>query len=293
VVCCGDILLKKDFNVTSFSLVQTHHGISCTDIELTKSVLRTIGFTAHQPGAQEPLTYRNIDGDIVGQVTAPVLGDIYHTHYVENPDTGQQIDLIEISADALKTRDWQDPAQGDLIIGIQVDNPHSAYAAMSEADSSQSFGPITELGDGGGLLFDWCDGQRSILTTAPPFAVLHYNDQGFPQARRFFEEVLEIDVRELDSSATGTRYQLEGLGGRVDVLVSPDTRMLNFSEFGKRYPGANHFRLINQDIDRITRKIDETGLGGFIIPPANGFAFLRGPAGEAIETFDQNFGSSR
>jgi hypothetical protein len=49
--------------------------------------------------------------------------------------------------------------------------------------------------------------------------------------------------------------------------------------------------LIDRDIERITRKIEETGLGGFIIPPANGFAFLRGPAGEAIETFDQSFGA--
>ena len=38
-----------------FSLVQIHHGISCTDIEATKRVLRAIGFTDHQPGAPEPL----------------------------------------------------------------------------------------------------------------------------------------------------------------------------------------------------------------------------------------------
>ena len=74
------------------------------------------------------------------------------------------------------------------------------------------------------------------------------------------------------------------------VVVSANTRVLDFTDFGKRYPGANHFRLINQDIDRIGRKIEETGLGGFIIPPANGFAFLKGAAGEAIETFDVAFG---
>jgi len=60
-----------------FSLVQIHHGISCTDIRRTKAVLRTIGFTGHQPGAPEPLIYRNVEDDFIGQVTAPVLGDEY------------------------------------------------------------------------------------------------------------------------------------------------------------------------------------------------------------------------
>ena len=52
-----------------FSLVQIHHGISCTDIRRTKAVLRTIGFTGHQPGAPEPLIYRNVEDDFIGQVT--------------------------------------------------------------------------------------------------------------------------------------------------------------------------------------------------------------------------------
>ena len=120
--------------------------------------------------------------------------------------------------------------------------------------------------------------------------MLHYCERDFPRARRFFEEVLEIEINEIETTAGETRYRLEDIGGRVDVVVSANTRVLNFTEFGKRYPGANHFRLINQDIDRIGRKIEETGLGGFIIPPANGFAFLRGAAGEAIETFDVAFG---
>jgi non-ribosomal peptide synthetase component F len=37
--------------------------------------------------------------DWIGQVTAPVLGDEYHTHYVENPDIPHQIDLIQIMRD--------------------------------------------------------------------------------------------------------------------------------------------------------------------------------------------------
>ena len=290
VLLTGHITHKGRF-VTSFSLVQIHHGISCTDIEQTKAVLRTIGFDSHQPGAPEPLTFRNVDGDFIGQVTAPVLGDEYHTHYVENSVTGQQIDLIEISAAALRVRDWQDPAQGDLIIGIQVDDPQAAYTAMRNADPELRYGEVTRVEDDGKcLLFDWRDQQRSILTTETPFAILHYSEQDFPRARRFYEEVLAIELTEIENSPYGATYRLEDIGGRLEIRVSATTRVLEFAEFGKRYPGANHFRLINQDIERIARRMEETALGGFIIPPANGFAFLRGPAGEAIETFDQAFG---
>ena len=77
--------------MAEFAMVQTHHGISCSDINATKQVLRTLGFTEFQPGAPEPLIYKNRPDDPIGTVTAPVLGDEYHTHYVENPDTGQQI----------------------------------------------------------------------------------------------------------------------------------------------------------------------------------------------------------
>jgi hypothetical protein len=271
-----------------FSLVQIHHGISCTDIRRTKAVLRTIGFTDHQPGAPEPLIYRNVEDDFIGQVTAPVLGDEYHTHYVENPVTGQQIDLIEIQPAGLKARDWRHPAQGDLIIGIQVEDPLDAYRAMQAADPDCVYSDPVACDEEDGLRFDWRDGQRSILTTREPFAILHYSPEDFPQARRFFEEVLDIPVAPV-AGGGDQRYRLQGIDGRVDVVVTPDARRLAFAEWGKRYPGANHFRLVGRDIAAIGRGIEATGLGGYIIPPSGGFAFLRGPAGEAIETFDKAF----
>jgi extradiol dioxygenase family protein len=273
--------------MTTSSLLQTHHGISCTDIEQTKKVLRAIGFTSHQPGAPEPLTYRNVDDDYIGQITAAVLGDIYHTHYVENPVTGQQIDLIEISTDALSPRDWSDPAQGDLIIGIQVDDPTAAFTAMQAADDRATYSAPVPVASEQGIMFDWRDGQRSILTTAEPFAIVHYSSSDFPTARRFYEEVLDIRVEKVSDA----RYRLKDIGGRVDLLVSPTTRRLEFSKWGKHYAGANHFRLIEQDIERITRRFEETQLGGFVIPPMGAFAFLHGPTGETIETFDRNFDS--
>jgi hypothetical protein len=270
--------------MTTNKLLQTHHGISCTDIEQTKRVLRRIGFTDHQPGAPEPLTYRNVDDDHIGQITAGVLGNIYHTHYVENPATGQQIDLIEISAEALSSRDWTDPAQGDLIIGIQVDDPADAYQKMQAADAETTYSNPQPIASEDGIVFDWRDAQRSILTTSEPFALVHYARSNFPTTRRFFEEVLDIRVEEIGED----RYRLMDIGGRVELLVSDTTRVLDFSEWGKHYPGANHFRLIQQDIERITRRFEETQLGGFIIPPMGGFAFVYGPTGETIETFDRS-----
>jgi len=49
-----------------FNLIQTHHGISCSDITLTKTVLRAIGFSETQPGAPEPLVYKNEPDNYIG-----------------------------------------------------------------------------------------------------------------------------------------------------------------------------------------------------------------------------------
>ena len=101
-----------------FNLIQTHHGISCSDIVATKRVLRAIGFCDTQPGAPEPLVFKNEKDDHIGQLTAAVLGDEYHTHYVENPETQHQIDLIEIQKAALVPRPCASPAQGLSLIHI-------------------------------------------------------------------------------------------------------------------------------------------------------------------------------
>ncbi len=266
-------------------LRQIHHGISCTDIARTKAVLRTIGFTEHQPGAPEPLVFKYHSDDFIGQVTAPVLGDEYHTHYVENPVTGQQIDLIEIQPAGLKPRSWVHPAQGDLIIGIQVPHPMQAFAAMQDADPGCEYTQPQPWDSNGAIVFDWRDGQRSVLTTDEPFAILHYAPEHFAKARQFFESVLDVPVTEMSSST----YRLEGIQGRLELAVTPEARALDFADWGKRYPGANHFRLIERDIEGIGQAMQKTGLGGYIIPPSNGFAFLSGPSGEAIETFDRGF----
>ena len=274
-----------------FNLIQTHHGISCSDITLTKTVLRAIGFSETQPGAPEPLVYKNEPDNYIGQVTAPVLGDEYHTHYVENPNTHHQIDLIEIQASALVPRPCAGPAQGDLIIAFASQDPMETYRLMRAADTSDSFSEPVEVPEEHGIAFTWIDGQHSMIVQQDnPFAILHYNLEDFAKVRKFYEYVLDIKVEEIAVNADGSgRYTLADIGGRMDLEVRSDIKRLDLTAWGKHYPSANHFRLIEQDIERITARMEETNLGGWVIPPQGPFAFIHGPTSETIETFDKSF----
>lgn len=274
-----------------FKMVQTHHGISCSDIVQTKKVLTTLGFTAFQPGAPEPLVYRNHPDDPIGTVTAPVLGDEYHTHYVENPATGQQIDLIEIQQAGLVPRPCDAPAQGDLVIGIPVDDPQASFEAMQAVDPDVTYSKPIKVPEEDGIRFVWRDGQHSILTTNPdPFAILHYSTADFPKAKRFFEEVLQVGIDALPDRSDGVaRYRLQGIKGRMDVEVRDETKRLDFRAWGKHYPSANHFRLIERDFAHVQKKLEDPTLGGYVIEPMGGFMFVHGPTSETIELFDKDF----
>lgn len=276
-----------------FDLIQTHHGISCSDINATKRVLRAIGFSQTQPGAPQPLVFKNEQDNYIGQVTAPVLGDEYHTHYVENPDTHHQIDLIEIQAPALRPRPSANPAQGDLIIAFASADPLATYRLMKAADSTNSFSDPIEIEEEQGIAFTWIDGQHSfIVQQEQPFAILHYNLEDFADVRKFYEYVLDIEVAEVSVNADGSgRYRLLDIGGRLDLEVRADIQRLDFRLWGKHYPAANHFRLIDQDLERIAARLAETKLGGWVIPPQGPFAFIHGPTSETIETFDKSFAS--
>ncbi len=274
------------------TLVQTHHGISCSDINATKRVLRVLGFTAFQPGAPEPLIYRNTEEDYIGQVTSAVLGDEYHTHYVENPTTRHQVDLIEIMPEAMTPRSWDGIAQGDLVIGFPVDDPMDMYRAMQAADPDWANSEPVDEPHENGIRFTWRDGQVSILTrNTEPFAILHYSAQDWPKARAFYEEVLQVSVQPLEGRESGCdRYALTGIKGRMDVEVRATTPRPDFRAWGKHYPAANHFRLIERDVPHIDAKIAAQHALGYLIPPQDGFAFIHGPTSETIEIFDKSFG---
>ena len=274
-----------------FNLIPTHRGISCSDIVATKKVLRAIGFCDTQPGAPEPLVFKNEKSDHIGQLTAAVLGDEYHTHYVENPATHHQIDLIEIQEAALVPRPCTSPAQGDLVIAFSSEDPLETYRAMVANDDPDNFSEPVDVPEEDGIRFVWRDGQHSMITRQDsPFAIVHYSLEDFPRVRKFYEYVLEIPILEVDINKDGSgQYRLHDIGARMDLEVRRDIKRLDLRAWGKHYPAANHFRLIERDIPRIAARLEETGLGGWVIPPEGPFAFIFGPTSETIEIFDKGF----
>ena len=254
-------------------------------------MLRAIGFCDTQPGAPEPLVFKNEKSDHIGQLTAAVLGDEYHTHYVENPATHHQIDLIEIQEAALVPRPCTSPAQGDLVIAFSSEDPLETYRAMVANDDPDNFSEPVDVPEEDGIRFVWRDGQHSMITRQDsPFAIVHYSLEDFPRVRKFYEYVLEIPILEVDINKDGSgQYRLHDIGARMDLEVRRDIKRLDLRAWGKHYPAANHFRLIERDIPRIAARLEETGLGGWVIPPEGPFAFIFGPTSETIEIFDKGF----
>ncbi len=273
------------------TLPQTHHGLHVSDIERTKAALRKLGYTNTQPGAPEPLEFRNVEGDPIGQRTAHALGDRYITHYIENPETGHQIDLIQIEPGFIQPRPSREPSQGDLTIGVPVNDPWAAYHTLRDTDGRDTFSEPVECPEEDGIRFYGSDGQDFIFTRRPaaPFAIVHYSSHGFPRAKRFYEEVLGYSVVPIASPVPGAdRYRLEGCGGRMELEVRDDVVVPDYAKTAKRYAGANHFRLLNIDMARVSTALAaDPSLGGFLLGPfENGFAFLYGPTNETPECFD-------
>lgn len=276
------------------NIPQIHHGLHVADLALTKAALRAIGYTLTQPGAEEPIQISNVPADPVGQQTAQVLGDRYITHYIENPATGHQIDLIQIEPPFLRPRPSLAPAQGDLTIGVRVPDPLAAYAAFRAADPRGGFSAPAacheEDGAGeGAIRFYGVEGQDFIFTRhADAFAIVHYSAQDFPLARRLFTEGFGFELAQIGSPTPGARrYRVQGAGGRLDIEVRADVARPDFAQSGKRYAAANHFRLLNVDMAGVQQRLTATGLGGFLLGPyPNGFAFAFGRTNETVELYD-------
>lgn len=264
--------------------------MNVADIERTKRALRAIGYTGTQPDAPEPLEFRNVEGDPVGQQTAHALGDRYITHYIENPTTGHQIDLIEIGPAWIQPRPGRRQAQGDLTIGMPMVDPHASYATLKAAWGGEGFSEPEACPEEDGIRFTGIDGQDFIMTRRPnPFAIIHYNAAEFPKTKRFYEEVLGYTVAPIPSpDPRAERYLLEGCGGRMELEVREDTAVPDYGTLAKRYSAANHFRLLNVDMEHVSKMLAaDPSLGGFLLGPyPNGFCFLYGPTNETPECFD-------
>lgn len=273
---------------TSPAIPQIHHGLHVASLALTKAALRAIGYTNTQPGAEEPIELRNVPEDPVGQQTAGVLGDRYITHFIENPETGHQIDLIEIDPRFLVPRLTREPMQGDLTIGVPVRDPHAAYAALRAADPRGGFSEPVDCPEEDGIRFFGVEGQEFIFTRGAAFAVAHYSSRDFPTARRLFEEGYGVQIEEIASPRAGARrHAVRGIGGRLEIEVRDDVAVPDFAHAGKHYAAANHFRLVGIDMAAVQARLQRTGLGGFLLGPyPNGFAFTYGSTNETVELYD-------
>ena len=269
-------------NVTPY-----HHGISVTNLAAMRAAAAAIGFTRIEPGAETPRHYANVPGDAIGQKIAGWLGDEITTHYVENPETGQQLDLVEIAAHSRLPRPGVEPAQGDTTIGIPVTDPEGAYAAMRDAAQGLIFSEPEDAGKENGITFS-VDGQRFILTRkAEPFSIVHYNARAWPEAQTFYEKVLGACFFDLPNRGQTVRLRVENAPGRMDIEISPETPVAPAGA-GKKYPGANHFRLLNLKLTEVEERVRESGVGTWLFPPRGGFAQIYGPTGEFIELYDRS-----
>lgn len=269
---------------------QAHHGIALSDVAAMTAAIAEIGFTEVEGGATEPRRYRNVAGDAVGQMVAPILGDEIRTWFVGNPATGQQLDLVELTAEAtLVAAPGEAPAQGDLTIGIPAADPEATYATLRAAAPKLPCSDPAPCPSEDGVAFT-LDAQRYILSRKPePFAYVHYSTRDFPTARRFYEEVLGYRLVALAAHEPAEeRFAIEGCGGRIEAVVRADTPVAAEGT-GKRYIGSNHFRLLNADLAAVAERVESSGLGRwFFAPTEAGFSQIMGPTTEFIELYDRS-----
>ncbi len=258
-----------------------HHGISVRDLASWRAAIAPLGFTLIEPGAETPRHYANVDADPIGRMIAGWLGDEIYTHYIENPATGQQIDLVQISPRSMVERASDAPLQGDTTVGITVRDPQSSYDAMRAASPSLVFSQATAEGE---ELHFAVDSQHMVLTTGQAFTHVHYSPEGWTTARRFYEDVLGLPLA-VAGDADGERYTIPGAAAEVVFIVDPATPVAAAGS-GKKYPGANHFRLFVEGIEDLEGRVAESGLGTWLFPPRGRFAQIYGPTGEFIELYD-------
>lgn len=237
-----------------------HHGLCVTDIEAARATLSSVGFTAVQPNAPEPLTYEDRPEDPIGQQSCPLLGSPYRTHYVENPTTAHQIDLIEIDAAALVARPSDGPMEGDL------------HVVMPLADPDADAEPLRAL---------FGDRLTRVGADSSPSAMVQYSAEGWPIAEAFYRDVLGVTIAVL---ADGVGEFVD-VGNRLSVRVADDVRPAP-EGIGKRYAGASHFRFTGLDLDAVAERVERHPGSSWAVEPRGGFAFVVGPRNETIELFD-------
>ncbi|MCC6381208.1 MAG: hypothetical protein IT304_01810 [Dehalococcoidia bacterium] len=254
-----------------------YHGIVVSDLDAFRSAIAAIGFA---PVAGEHGAARGQAGAV-----APWLERGTRSLCVANAATGQQLHLTELPLALLVPRPAVGAVQGDTTIGVPAaGDPREVCARVRVAAGRLEVGEPEDVlrEDGVGFVLD---GQRFVVTRRrEPFTVVHYSLRDWPLARRFYEEVLGYCFFPLPDRAGGERNRVENAGGRVDLSASPGT-VVPPPGAGKRYAGANCFRLLNAKLAGAEERLASTGLGHWLVPPAGGFAVAAGPANEVVELY--------
>ena len=193
---------------------QTHHGLCVADIDAARAALASVGFTGIQPNAPEPLVYADTPEDEVGRLTCPDLGSPYRTHYVEHPGTGHQIDLIEINPGAIVERPSDVPLSGDLTVVMPLPDVDRRRCRRGPAPvvrrAHRDHRGRRPVGNGARRGERVASGRASFLT-----------------------DVLGVELAPVEEG----RWQMVGIGGRLDIAVSDDTPVVD-PVLGKRYAGG-------------------------------------------------------
>ena len=143
--------------------------------------------------------------------------------------------------------------------------------------------PDVDAGVAAEALRPWFGERIEITGAGDPWATVHVAASEWSAVSSFLTDVLGVELAPVEEG----RWQMVGIGGRLDIAVSDDTPVVD-PVLGKRYPGANHLRLLHRDLEAIDKAVADRDDVRWLLPPAGGFAFVAGPANLTIEMFDRS-----
>lgn len=244
-----------------------HHGLVVRNSEQMAAALNVLGF---EPIATDGATAR----------MARLLGGddaVRNGVALRHRGSGQRIDLFEPNG----TAPGDGLRDGDITVGIPVSgDPAELYEQMRSAAPSLAFAPAEDAGRERGLRVA-IEGHPLVLTQKKePFTAVHYSPERWPEAERFYEDVLGFCYFPLPNRGDTVRTRIENAPVRVDLEAGPETQPAT-----PETPRRSAYRLVNDKFDDALARLGESG-AQWVREPENGRAELMGPLGERMELVD-------